>query len=164
MVKIFLAIVLFFTLVISPVSAEHQSQGLATGSAERVEKLSNVIDRLGEKIQGFFKFSSEDKVSYQKELVERRFAELLFVIDNGQGDLIEEVSGRYATYVGKATDDLISKKVSSQSDEYLRMFEKHLKILPVLRDHFPANSGFWLLLQHDINTVQIFSDKIKSSK
>ncbi|OGE36526.1 hypothetical protein A3E45_01235 [Candidatus Daviesbacteria bacterium RIFCSPHIGHO2_12_FULL_43_11] len=164
MVKIFFTLVLFLVILVSPVKAEHQSLDIATSSAIKVEKLANVIDRLGEKIQGFFKFSSEDKVNYQKELLERRFAELLFVIDNGQGDLIEEVSGRYATYVGRFADDLISKKVSPQSDKYLTMFENHMKILPVLRDHFPANSGFWLLLQHDINTVQIFSDKTKNFK
>lgn len=163
MFKIIFALALFFLVAVSPVTAEHLSLS-ATSAVTKVETLANVIDRLGEKIQGFFKFSSEDKVSYQKGLVEKRFAELIYVIDNGHGDLIEEVSSRYAAYVGKTTDDLISKKVNKENENYIKMFESHATILPVLRDHFPANSGFWLLLQHDINTVQIFSDRIKTSK
>lgn len=161
--RIFLPAILF-AIFAFPLNVEVQAVESSASSSVKVDKVSNVLDRFGERIQGWFKFSAEDKANYQMGLIEKRLAELQYVIDDGQGDLIEEVSSRYATYVGKFADDLISKKLSAENTKYLVMFESHLKILPELRDHFPSNSGWWLLLQHDINTVQIFSDKIKNLK
>lgn len=161
--KIFLLTVLLAVFAF-PFNMEVQAVESSASAGVKVDKVSNVLDRFSERIQGWFKFSGEEKASYQRGLIEKRLAELQYVIDDGQGDLIEEVSSRYATYVGKFTDDLIPKKLSAENDKYLVMYANHLKILPELRDHFPSNSGWWLLLSHDINTVQIFSDKINNSK
>ncbi len=164
MARIVIALIFVLTIFISPVRAEHDTDmSVATSSAIEVDKIASIFDRVGEKIHGFFKFSNEDKLSYQRDLIEKRFAELVYVVDDGQGDMVEEVSSRYSTYVGKFSEDLISRGVKSENVKYLEMYERHLKILPKLRDHFPANSGLWLLVQHDINTVQMFIDRIKSS-
>lgn len=161
--RIFLLTVLLAVFAF-PLNMEVQAAESSASSGIKVDKVSNVLDRFSERVHGWFKFSGEDKANYQLGLIEKRLAELQYVIDDGQGDLIEEVSSRYATYVGRFSDDLIPKKLSAENAKYLVMFESHLKILPELRDHFPSNSGWWLLLQHDINTVQIFSDKIKNFK
>lgn len=129
-----------------------------------VESMANVIDRLKERINLFFIFNSDDKLSYQEQLLEKRLGELDYVIRTGQGDFIEEVSTRYAAYVGRFSESLLSGQNSSKKEQALETFKTHSKILARMRDNFPANSGFWLLLQHDINTVQIYSEKIKDSK
>ena len=41
------------------------------------------------------------------------------------------------------------------------MFEKHKEILGSLRDKFEYDSAWWLSVQHDINTIDIFKDKIQ---
>lgn len=130
----------------------------------KVEKISNVMDRFKEKFTLFFKFRSEDKLSFQQQLVEQRLGELDYVIKNGQGDFIEEVSSRYAAYVGRYGENILSSKNIAQKKQALVMFKNHSQILAVMRDNFPANSSFWMLLQHDINTIQIYSDKIENSK
>jgi len=130
----------------------------------KVEKMSNIIDRFKEKITLFFKFNSDEKLDYQQQLVEQRLGELDYVIRTGQGDFIEEVSSRYAAYVGRLSESLLSSNNNVKKEQVLEMFKTHPKILAKMRDNFPANSGFWLLLQHDINTVQIYSDKIQNSK
>lgn len=159
---VFLMLLLAFIVFPGFVGAQGVASESSAGSVE-VKSIANIFDRLQEKITLFFKFSSQDKARYQKDLIEKRMAELEFVINSGQGDLIEEVSSRYAAYVGKFSDYVVSKNVTDEKHQFLVMFDSHLKILEELRDHFPSNSGFWLLLQHDINTVKIFSEKIKAS-
>lgn len=130
----------------------------------KVEKVSNVMDRFKEKITLFFKFRSEDKLSFQQQLVEQRLGELDYVIKSGQGDFIEEVSSRYSAYVGRYGEAILSSNNITQKEQALEMFKNHPQILALMRDNFPANSSFWMLLQHDINTIQIYTDKIKNSK
>lgn len=158
MIKKTLLLIIFIIVILTPVLAEAQNTAV-----KEIREMST-IGRLQEKIALFFKFSSKDKARYQKELIEKRFAELQYIIDNGQGDLIEEASSRYATYVGKFSDYLLAKKLAEEKEEYLKILASHSPVLENLRDYFPSNSGFWLLLQHDINTVQIYSDKLKNLK
>lgn len=160
----FLFILSVFLLFPKSLFAEEVIQESSPTSQIKVDHVANVMDRLKEKITLFFKFSITDKILYQQQLVEKRLAELKYVINDGQGDMIEEVSSRYAAYVGKFSEEVISKGTAADREKILTMYSSHSVMLETLRDHFPANSGFWLLLQHDINTIQIYTEKIKSSK
>lgn len=130
-------------------------------SAVKVDRISNIRDRLFEKISLFFKFSQEQKLDYLIYLQEKRLADLKYAIDNDNGDLIEELSSRYSTYLGKMVNFMSEKKLSYKKEEVLKMMENHKVILDTLQKNFKFESGFWLLLQHDINTIKIFSDKVK---
>lgn len=160
---IFIILISLFILIPQITLADN---GLESTPAVKIktEQISNVIDRLKEKISLFFKFNNADKLTYQQQLAELRLGELDYVIRTGQGDFIEEVSTRYAAYIGRLSESLLPSKNTSQKEQALEMFKNHSPILATMRDNFPANSGFWLLLQHDINTVQIYSDKIEKSK
>lgn len=162
--KIFLILFLALFIFLPNLAFADINQESTPSFKVKVEKVSNVIDRLKEKITLFFKFNSDDKLNYQQQLVEQRLGELDYVIRDGQGDFIEEVSSRYAAYVGRLSESVLSSKNNNKRGEVIRMFNNHLPILAVMRDNFPANSGFWLLLQHDINTVRIYSAKIQNSK
>ena len=130
-------------------------------AAVKIEKVSNIRDRLFEKITLFFKFSNEKKLDYYIYLQEKRLADLKYAIDNDDGDLIEELSSRYSTYLGTMTNFLIEKKLNYKKEEILKMMENHSRIIENLQKNFTFESGFWLLLQHDINTLKIFSDKLQ---
>lgn len=129
---------------------------------KRVDHIANIRERIQERINLFFKFSPQDKAYYQKELAEKRLAELSFVIENKKGDFIEETSSRYSTYLGRLTETVTDKKLSNMKGELLKMLENHKLILDELIKPFESNSGFWLLLQHNINVLQIYADQIKN--
>lgn len=127
--------------------------------------IANVVDRIFEKISLFFKFSNRDKIDYQKDLTEKRLVELKYVVENvenGMGDRIEELSSRYSTYLGYLTEMVVKNKMVDKKQEFLDMYETHAKIIEQLITKVDVDSGFWLLLKHDINYVKIYSDQIKS--
>lgn len=162
MVKAIAFFLLFFYIIFSlPGVVLAQESQTETKTKVEVDHVANVLEKFREKVTLFFKFSKEDKYSYQKFLLEKRLAELKYVIDTKQGNLIEETSSRYSTYLGNFTDFVIKNKLTSKKEEILKMYEEHQKILDTLQINFEFESGFWLLLQHDINTVKIFSEQIK---
>lgn len=150
-------------LILFPSYIDAQSQVESTPSVKvKVERVANVMERFKEKISLFLKFSAKDKVALQQELTEKRLAELDYVIQSGQGDLIEETSSRYRTYVGGLIKSTKSDQVQDMKTQLLEMGENHQKILAPLRDNFESNSGFWLLVQQDIDIVRDFTNQIRS--
>ncbi len=162
MAKVFLLPLFFlFSFLLAPqlVTADEWA-GSASDALLKVEEVVNPIERLKEKITLFFKFSDKDKLSYQKYLVEKRLGELDLVIRRGEGDAVEEQSSRYATYVGRLGDLIASQKNVADKEQIKQMYREHLKILDTLQRNFEFGSGWWRLLENDINTVKIFIDKI----
>lgn len=128
----------------------------------KVNHVAGFFEKINEKITLFFKFDKENKTDFYQKLLEKRLAELEFVIKNGQGDLIEETSSRYSAYLGTTADFIFTNKLTSKKDALLKMFDNHTKIIETLQSHFEFESGWWLLLQHNINSINIFRDKIKN--
>ena len=164
MIKGFFTALITAVLLLSSISfAIAQSNNSSVSSQiMEVNKVTNLRDRLWERITLFFKFSNSDKVNYQQYLAQKRFAELKYVIDSGQGNLIEDTSSRYSTYLGRLTDLIVKNKMVDKKEETLKMFESHLPILEDLLSDQEYNSGFWLLLQHDINYLKLYVDQIKN--
>lgn len=160
-VLIFIIFFAFLFLINSVIINAQEISSQASESAIKIDRISNIRDRLFEKISFFFKFSKEQKIDYLIYLQEKRLADLKYAIDNDQGDLIEELSSRYSTYLGKMANFMSEKKLSYKKEEVLKMMERHKIIIETLHKNFEFESGFWILLQHDINTLKIFSDKIK---
>lgn len=127
-----------------------------------VNKITNIGERLAEKINLFSKFSVYRKEAYMHYLVEKRFGDIIYVIDNGHGDLIEEATSRYSTYAGYLTEFIIKNDLVDQKDKTLNMFDSHSKILEKYLLEQNYNSGFWLLIQHDINYLKIYSSQIRA--
>lgn len=127
-------------------------------------RIANSWDKLIERATLFFKFSDNDRFDYQKLLAEKRLSELKFVIDSGKGDLIEETSSRYSSYIGRLNNFVMSKRLVDKRQDLQIMQSNHLEILQELSDKFEFDSGFWLLLQHDINTIKIHRDQLKNVK
>lgn len=162
MKKHFLLIIfVMLFLGLQPIEAQVSSNYQSSESALKVERISNIRDRLFEKISLFFKFSKENKLDYMIYLQEKRLADLKYAVDNDEGDLIEELSSRYSTYLGNMTNFISERKIKYKKEEILKMMENHSKIIENLQKNFEFESGLWILLQHDINTLKIFSDKLK---
>ena len=126
----------------------------------KVDHVANVLDRLKEKINLFFKFSDEAKANYMQELADKRLGELVYIMTTGEGDPIEELSSRYATHINRLTTLIIDKKLDKNKQSLLKMYGTHLNILNNIQQNFEFESGWWILLQHDINTVKMSQDKL----
>ena len=120
------------------------------------------FEKIKEKITLFSNFSKSGKTKYQIVLTEKRLAELKYAVDSGQTDLVEPTSSRYATYVGKLTNYIIKNNQVSFQKELNSLFEMHKGTLEIMRNKFIYDSAWWLMLQQDIDTVNIFQIKLNS--
>lgn len=126
-----------------------------------VNHVANVLEKFKEKATLFFKFSKDSKLNYEKYLLEKRLAELKYVIDSKEWDPVEETSSRYATYVSKFSEGAIKNTSKEKKGEIIGVFERHEKIIEALQRNFEYDGGWWLLLQHDRNLIRMFSDKLR---
>lgn len=154
----FLFLILFFVFTPVVLAQEDASRSAAIIKTDHV---AGFFEKLGERINSFFKFSGSVKADYYTHLTKKRFGELKYVIDSGQGEKIEEVSSRYSTYAGVLTQHVVSKKIADKKDEILKMFNTQSEILKEYAEKFPYESGFWILIQHDINALNIYSEQLK---
>lgn len=164
MKKIILAIFLFFALSLSFVPSNLNAQDSKEEAKVefQVDHVANVIEKLTEKINLFFKFPKEGKFNYQKYLLEKRLAELKYVVDSKEWQPVEETSSRYATYLGKFNEFVVKKGLGNKKEEILKIYARHSKVLEELQRNFKFESGWWLLLQHDINSTKIFTDQFRN--
>lgn len=133
-----------------------------TAGVKEVNHVASVVEKFKEKITLFFKFSNSDKYDYQKYLINKRLSELKYVVESKQGNLIEETSSRYSTYLGTLSEFVIKNKLSIKKEDTLAVFLEHIKIIEKLQEEYESESVFRMLLQHDINTLKLFSEKFKS--
>lgn len=120
------------------------------------------LEKFEEKLILNLKFDRSRKADYYQFLLEKRLAELKFAATNkDQLDYVEETASRYTTYLGYLSDFIIQNKMTNRKDELLQTFSEHTQIIEELQKNYQFDSGWWLAIQHDINTLKIFSDQIK---
>ena len=120
------------------------------------------VKRAAEKILYFIQFSQTAKFNYQKDLLQTRLAELSDVAQNKSLGQIETSSQRFAYQAGILSDFIVSNQLKKEGNVLLSLFSKDAAILAKLRDLYPANSSYWLLLQQDIDTLMLNSEKIRN--
>ncbi len=95
------------------------------------------VKRLGEKIKG-----SE----YLPTLLDRRFREILYLIDKNQLGQLENALARYNATAGVLLEIPQEERDVKNIETYKSEFAK-------IRDKFPANSSFWLFVQSSLDTT-----------
>lgn len=116
--------------------------------------------RVKEKTTEFFKLSHKSKSQYQQDLLEKRLSELVSLVKSKNANEIPNSTQRFAYEAGKLAEGSY-KDDKDQKDIIIKIFEKYKPILEKIRDNFPSNSPHWLLSQHDINTLDILTDRLK---
>lgn len=116
--------------------------------------------RVKEKGLMMIKVRSKSKFEYSELLLEKRLSELVSLVDVREPSLITGSSQRFSYQAGILAE-LNSKLKSSQKDNIKVRFDDYKKILSELRDNYPANSAYWLLIQQNIDTINILFDKMK---
>lgn len=166
MFRIFIAIFVIIGALLLPSGVAFAQVNNSSASAQvmQVEQVANLRDRILERITLFFKFNPSSNEEYQSQLVEKRLAEVKYVVDSNNWDPIEETSSRYSSYLGRLTKFVIDHKMTNKKDDLLKMYKRHEQVLEQLVKNFEYNSGFWLLLQHDINANKIYQQQIQDLK
>lgn len=116
--------------------------------------------RIWEKLVDKVIFSSPKKINYHNYLLDVRLTELKYVVTNKLLGEFQKSSERLSYQAGILTD-LVSKSERKTKDEAVEKFAKYIQTLTELRDQNPANSSYWLLIQHDMNSLKILSDRLK---
>ncbi len=160
--KIFIAFLLFFITFFQPLiiyavdeSSNIKSEAINPGSFYYSFK------RLWEKGREKLQFSIQSKITFHESLLKKRLSELNYVVENKFLSEVQTSSERFAFEAGTLTDELAIENKVNEKEALIKEFEQYGKFLPSLRDKYPANSSFWMLVQHDINTLSILSARLK---
>lgn len=119
------------------------------------------VKRLWEKMALKMLFLSDAKVNYEKKLLNKRFSELKYSVENNLLDEIQRTSERFSYQAG-----IYSDKVRFYGDERFKQkviqeFAKYASDAAILRKQVPEGS-FTRLIQYDIDTLNILSDQLKN--
>lgn len=149
------------------------SMGGQTLAAEDLELPNTIITpdkyllysfkRLMEKGIVFTKFSKDAKANYYTDLMTKRIAELKYVVENELGSEVERSTQRLSYQIGTLSDYITSNKqeLDKKRQPLKELLIKYKELLANLRDHYPANSSFWMLVQHNINSIDLNLEKLK---
>jgi len=118
-----------------------------------------MVKRLKEKIITSLSVSASKKSDYLLILLDVRLVELNFTVIDKSNEQIENASSRYSYYAGLLTE-AASDLDEQQKSKIMEKFRLHSEFLPTLRDKFPSNSAYWLVIQQNIDALQILSDKL----
>lgn len=118
------------------------------------------IKRLFEKLIEKLQFTNETKEKYYEDLVQKRLAELKYIVDKDYLDQVEKSTQRVSYQIGILTDYVAGKKLNNKKQSLDDLYKEDKIILEKLRDKYPANSSFWMLVQHVINSIEINLQKL----
>lgn len=145
------------------------SQPLITVAAQESRLIKNeainpgsfyyAFKRLWEKGTERLQFSRQSKITFYQSQLKTRLAELNYVVERKLLSEVQTSSERFAYYAGILTGELV--KENKDKEKMVKEFEQFSKFLEKLRDKYPANTSFWMLVQHDINTLNLLSDTLK---
>lgn len=120
------------------------------------------LKRLIEKILVNFQIDPKSKASFYENLVQTRLAELKYVAEKNYLDQVERSSQRVSYQVGILTDYLIAQELDDKKGQIVNLYGQDKVILEQLRDKYPANSSFWMLIQHVINSINLNLEKFEN--
>ncbi len=152
-----------FLIFFNPRIASAAEINLPTSSINPDNYLFYSFKRLFEKAFTFTKLSKQSKVEYFRKLSMIRLAELKNAVDQKYLSDIEQSTQRLSAQIGETIDFIVANKndVGKEISSTQQLFNGYKEILSNLRDKYPANSSYWMLVQHSINSIDINLEKIK---
>lgn len=118
------------------------------------------IKRLWEKISERLLFFNDSQINYAKKLLAARFSELQYISASKNLDEVQNASERFAYQAGILTD-LVQDASPQEKDKIVNLFEVYKDDLNKIKFYFEMDSGFWILILHDINTLDILTARLK---
>lgn len=157
--KIFIAIFLICLIHTEVVATE---LNLPSISITPDKYLYYSVKRLVEKGTLYIKFSKVAKANYYRDLTLERLAELKYVVENKLLSEVKQSTQRFSYQTGILSDYISANKELFERKKDTRDFLVRSKdLLGGLRDKYSANSSFWMLVQHSINSIDLNLEKLK---
>lgn len=107
------------------------------------------VKQIVEKIELTLTFNKEDKTKYQYTLLDKRFKELVFIINFKKTGFLEETVARYNTHIGN-----LIKNNKDIAINYKDKLSDYIKVLKTLQDRYNSISSYRLLIQYAIDTTK----------
>lgn len=120
------------------------------------------VKRLKEKIKLLSLFTNPTaKADYDLVLVNKRLAELKYVVDKKDADKIEVSSQRYSSTVGDLTNVLTSNNnLKEQKEKVKDELSKHLPLIEKLRGAYDYPTAEWRFMKQDADYLEIYLSKL----
>ena len=157
-----LSIILIFITYVLPPSIPFASENNLSIKREIINPGSFYYSfkRVWEKFALIILFWPQSKQNYQSYLLDVRMSEFKKIAEEKNLDEFQKASERLSYQAGVLTDQIENSKNKQDKQQLKDKFRSLSKILPELRDLYPANSSFWLLVQQNIDTLKILSDRL----
>lgn len=150
-------IIFFFLLLVPSIYADNNA---TTSAKVQVDHIAGGIEKFREKIDLWFAFSSDKKTEIQENQLEKRLAEVSYIVNKKHLDQLEETSSRYSTTAGKFTNYIVQKKLSNKKQQIIDQFTQHQVVIKNLEESIEYGSGLWMLLEHDYNALTIYKNQL----
>lgn len=155
--KYLLLLICLFLILPNSVSADEVA--IPAKSTINPDSYLYSLDRALEKVFYNFQFSNQSKANYYKNLLEERFFELNYIAGNKLIGQVENSSKRFAAQAGVLVDFINANNIEKESVK--NILDEYKDQLPKLRDNYPANSSYWMLIQQDIDSINLYLEKLK---
>lgn len=133
------------------------AQNIATSTAEiEYESITPgspyyVFKRIKETVTlNFLTFGEKNKAKYSAQLLKIRLNELAHSVKNNKIGYLENVANRYTNQAGV----IIEKYAMTNNPDIKKQAQGYIPILEKLRDNYPANSPYWLMIQYAVDTTK----------
>lgn len=156
---LFATLFLFF-LFITPIKAEEKFFISTQTQKFYSDNPFYPFKRLWEKLAGKILFFEDAKINHEKGLLNKRFSELKYAVENNLLDEIQRSSERFSYQAGVYTEKVNNQNDLTVKKKVINEFEKYASDAAILRGRVPEGS-FTRLIQYDIDTLNILSNQLK---
>lgn len=157
--RVVFLLVLF--LIIVPIVKAQDVSNIDQLGIKKADHVASGFEKIQERISLFFHFTPSSKMDSYESLADKRLSELAYAVTSND-NLVEPTASRYATYISGAAEYAVGKGVSKdRKDKFVTHLDGHKKVISELQKKYKHDSGWWLAIQHDLNTIDIVGSKLK---
>lgn len=151
-----------FVVFFSPINVFATELNLPKTTVNPDRYLLFNIARLIEKGELLIKFSKESKRDFYNDLTLRRMSELKYVVDNKLLGEVEKSTQRLSYQVGILSDYISMNRaeLTNTIPGTKELLTNYKVLLANLRDQYSANTSYWMLVQHTINSINLNLEKL----
>lgn len=118
------------------------------------------VKRLYEKVRIKLHFSNKGKAKYHFHLLENRISELTYLADNEIIDPIEDATYRVSYEAGRAAELLEDSDDDELKERLAKQYDLYANYLVSIRDNYELHSGYWRLVQQNIDSLHTLGDQL----
>ena len=118
--------------------------------------------RLYEKTQLSLRISPREKLNYQYGLLDKRLAELAYVVENRISPQVLNTSLRYSTTVGQITELIVKNNLTDEVPTAKEKFNSQLAVIKNLINRYPKDDSEAKFIIDDANYLQVYVDQLSS--